>query len=400
MNNGLAPHEQPKKKRGRPPGLQKTPSLAKQSSVALQPVAEVQDDGSPSLLSNCVSTTEQRIDSKQTPFSIFLSSALRGDRAEVTRVARELEVAENTVYRWINGSSDRPRPIHLRRLPDVLPEHRSQLISVINQTFGGVLASAPVGQREVYKDVYRRVLELNATANEDDTRFWQISQTVFEAALQHLDADHLGLAISYAKLMAPHEDGIHSLREVAMRGHAPWPSSFDSNVYFGSTTLVGIVAAMQRPLNWSSTDINNRTPVEVDDFERSAYAAPIMRGMQIAGVMIFSSTQSDFFDDPMVCQAVIEYTYLLNVGLSNHDFYPLSCLHLRPMPTLYWQREQIVRSYTERIVTYARKYAASRHEAELCIQLEMEKEFEKVAQSQDEQQNVVFERILYDAQKP
>src|SRR5436305_1351465 len=42
-------------------------------------------------------------------FSGLLRSILQRDRAEIARVAKELDVTENTIYRWMNGNSD-PRP--------------------------------------------------------------------------------------------------------------------------------------------------------------------------------------------------------------------------------------------------------------------------------------------------
>lgn len=378
MKNGLPSGEQPKKKRGRPPGTRRTAQFIAQevaaeyvtSDAASQQPVE-QDD----LLAE--RSANGHAEAKQTPFSSFLRSILLHDRAELTRVARELEVAENTVYRWINGSSDHPRLIHLKKLPDVMPGYRVQLTNVINQTFGGLLVPPQAGLGPIPQDIYQRVLELNATHDDDESRFWHISQAIFETALEHMDGNHMGMAITYAKLMPQHDDGIHSLREVSMRGHDPWPTSSDtSKAYLGSTTLAGTVAVMQRMQYWTSSDRYNRIQVEVDDFEQSACAAPVMRGTHIAGVLIVSSTQPDFFQDASAQNAVAEYALLINVGLSTLDFYPFSSLHLRPMASLNWQREQLSRSYVERIITYARKHAMSRREAKSCVQSEMELEFE------------------------
>ncbi len=125
-----------------------------------------------------------------------------------------MDVAENTIYRWMNGSSE-PRATYLKRLPDVLPEHRGNLSYVINQTFPGVLDMQTAGIREVNKDIYRRVLDLVAMTVEEDTRFWQVSQAIFEYALLHLDVERHGMAITFARLMLAHKDGIHSLREIS-----------------------------------------------------------------------------------------------------------------------------------------------------------------------------------------
>src|SRR5689334_7058288 len=64
------------------------------------------------------------------PISDFLHSILAHDRAGITRLARLLDVTEHTVYRWMNGTS-LPQQAHLKRLPNVLPEHRNKLIDII-----------------------------------------------------------------------------------------------------------------------------------------------------------------------------------------------------------------------------------------------------------------------------
>jgi hypothetical protein len=300
------------------------------------------------------------------------------NRTDITRVARELEVAENTVYRWINSTSE-PRITHLRRLPAAFPEHRAQLIHAIQQTFGTHLDSPPVN-REVSKEIYHQVLELAAISQDEETRFWQVSQAIFENALQQLDSDLQGLAISYAKLMPPHIDGIHSLREVTTRGHDPWPNASESKVFLGNTTLAGTSATLQRLQLWSDQD-KSRALVDIDEHERSACAVPITRGSFLAGILLVSSTQPDFFKDPLICQAISEYALLMEVALRDRDFQPVSLLRLRPMPSLKWQRQYLMQNYVSRIITYARNYSTPRREAEFLIQHELELEFEEKART-------------------
>jgi hypothetical protein len=70
-----------------------------------------------------------------TPFSSLLHNIIRRDRAEVARIAHKLDVAENTIYRWMNGVSE-PRPAHLRRLIEAFPSYHESFIYAIRQTFG------------------------------------------------------------------------------------------------------------------------------------------------------------------------------------------------------------------------------------------------------------------------
>ncbi len=367
--------EQPKK-RGRPLGSKKKELLEEPDGELHQSIKDT--------------TFDERLvytlaDEKLSQFSSLLRHILRHDRAEITRVARDLDVADITIYRWMNGSSE-PRAVHLKHLPEVLGEHRSDITYAINQTFPGVLDPPSLGIREVKKDIYRRVLDAVTNTPEDDAHSWQVTQDIFEHALLHLDPDRRGLAITHANLMPPHEDGIHSLREAAMLGNPPWPFSLESRAYLGSTTLAGTAATQQRLQTWDNLNDEERLQVDIDAFERSAAACPVLYAGRISGVLIVSSTQTGFFADPMARQAVLEYAQLLALALHEKVFYSYSLLHLRPMPAVKWQREKIGYVYVDRIIAYARKHTIARQEAELHVLREMEREFEEKGRSFNERQ--------------
>lgn len=359
------------KPRGRPSHKQKVEPASVEQSVSLD--LTVPEDGT--------SFSEQlnfnADDEQLSPFSSYLRHTLRLDHAEIARIANELDVAENTIYRWLNGSTD-PRPIHLKKLLEVLPQHRNNLIYAINVTFPGVLDSLSTGVREVQKDIYQRVLELVTTIANDDDRRWQVTQTIFEHALLHLDAERQGLAITYAQLIHRHEDGFHSLYEVDMRGTYPWPFTLECKAYLGSTTLAGRAAMTQRMQTWDDVDDEGRLPVVVDEFEQSACAYPLMHAGRIAGVLIVSSTQTGFFTAAVACQTVVEYARLLALGLKENEFYPPTDIHLKPMPDLQYQREEISNSYMNRVVVCARKRKLTLPEAEECVRRDMEEEFAEI----------------------
>jgi len=317
-----------------------------------------------------------------TPFSSLLCKIIRRDRAEIARIAHKLDVSENTVYRWMNGISE-PRAVHLKRLIEAFPSYHESLTYAIHQTFGSVPEMPPQSLREVQKHIYQSVLEILATTTDNNARFWQITQAIFDDGLRHMDTENRGLAMTFAKLMPPRDNtGIHSLVEVIMRGTPPWPHSIESKAYLGSTTLAGTAAELQRMQLWDERDTDNRVQVEVDQFERCACAVPVTRGNLIGGVLIVSSAQPGLFNDPMVCQAVTEYALMMGVALADQDFYPFKLLHLRPMPDLQWQHEELANSYRDRIITYARIYGMPFRDAEAQVQHDLEREFEQRARSE------------------
>lgn len=315
------------------------------------------------------------------PFSILLGFLIKSDRSEILRIAREIGVSDNTVYRWINGTSE-PRLSHMQRLLEVLP-HANQAQPPLSGP------SAPIPGRglfsqssrwDVPKEIYRRVMEQAAITVDDASRRWHIVETIFEYALLHLDPDRHGMALTYARLMPPREDGtIHSLYEAEMRGQTPWAFSLDFKAYLGSTTLAGTAAMLQRVYTWSKQDEETRNPIGLDENEHSSCAAPVMRGGRLAGVLIVSSAQDDFVRHPAVPRAIGEYAHLLAAGLMDSDFYPVELVKLVPMPELKWQRERVANTYLNRVVEYARKCCLSFTEAEQKVLQDLEYEFESYA---------------------
>jgi hypothetical protein len=392
----------PRKKRGRPAGTHITPAFPSETKTSIK--QEPQDVKS---IPNHAFTEIQAqhthaptgIAKEQAPliqtrvssaFSQLLRSIFHQDRNELLRVAQELDVSENSIYRWMSGNTE-PRLHHLKRLPKILPAYQEELIEAINTTFHNILklqsksTDGVIG--EVPKEIYRRIIDLITTIDEPDARFWEISQALFAHALFHLDREQQGMAITYAPLLPPHHDGIHAMREAAMRGHEPWPFHLQDKVYLGSTSLAGMAATLQRMQIWDEKE-SERLQVEIDEHERSACAVPIVRGSRIAGVLIVSSTNAHFFHQPIACQAISEYAQLLALALREHDFQPFSLLHLRPMPALSWQRTYLAHYAITMIVNYARKHHCSRQEAEYAIEQEIENEFERVGQEQQRSKTV------------
>src|SRR5215469_1356682 len=191
--------------------------------------------------------------------------------------------------------------------------------SKLNRDDQHVATAHVIDVREPQKDLYRRVLALRETMIEDGLRRWQITQAIFEDALLRLDPKHSGLSIVYARLMPPREDGIHSLYELEMRGSYPWPFTLESKTYLGSTTLAGTAAMVQRMQQWDDLGSNGRLQIMVDDLERSTCAQPVLLAERMAGVLVVSSTQPDFFMDQAVCRSVVAYARLLSLAFNDRD---------------------------------------------------------------------------------
>lgn len=321
--------------------------------------------------------------SEQASLSLFsqtLRTLLKNHEA-VTYLATSVEVAENTVYRWLKGESD-PRPGHLQRMLQVFPEQQQALLAAIQQTFPGVLEIPPSEIVEVQKDLYRRIVALVSTEVGNEVRRWNVMQAVFEYALKQLDGKRQGIAIMLAQLMPARADGIHSLYEVTTWGTPPWPPTSTGHVYLGSTSLAGMAAISQHMQTWNVQEADKRAQVDVDFYEQSACAYPVLRGNRLVGVLIVSSTQPDFFIEPVITQSIVEYAQLLGLAFRDDEFKSFTLLNLRPLPAVSWQRAEINLSYINRIITRARQQKMTRGEAEELVRAEMELEFEQRVQAQ------------------
>ena len=241
-----------------------------------------------------------------TPFSSLLCKIIRRDRAEIARIAHKIDVSENTIYRWMNGISE-PRSVHLKRLLEAFPSHHESLTYAIHQTFGSVPEMPVQSLHEVRKEIYQSVLEILATTADNNARSGKSRRPFLIMGYIIWIRKTEVLAMTFAKLMPPHDDGIYSLLEVFSRGTSPWPYIIETKRYLGSTTLAGTAAELQRMQLWDDTDVGSRVQVEVDHLERCACAVPITRGDLIGGVLIISGAQPGIFHDPMVCQASAEY---------------------------------------------------------------------------------------------
>ena len=239
----------------------------------------------------------------------------------------------------------------------------------------------PFTGSEIQKDLYKRVFELLASV-EDENRQWRIAQTIFEYMLFHFDEHKQGIAVRYAKVGPDHEDGIHSLYETSLYGTSPWPMTVQYHAYWGRTHLGGWAAELQRMQRWDARDGQQHRPIDIDLYEQSSCAYPIIRGDALAGVLMVSSTQPGFFQHPSTWQTVRDYALLLNLAFAQSDFYPLSHIKLRVMPDLSWQSTEMQKVYVPRMLVATRQYNLALQDAERQVRNELELEFEQVARSQ------------------
>lgn len=263
--------------------------------------------------------------------------------AERERIANEIGVHSVTLMRWVNGETS-PRAHNLRQLVRVVPkQYRAQLRTAldINVNGSGVDFEADFEQAELPYKLIMEVLE--ARANTPDLlRFWSLVRLILPEALRQLDPERLGLIITVIRCMPPtSRDGkIRSVREVVGQGTGPWSGNLEEKaLLLGAESLAGYVTSSCR-LEQVGDLLSNGTflPAYKSEHEISAAACPIMRACRVAGCVLFSSTQPDYFVSEQHLELVKAYTRLIALAFDANDFYNPDLIDLHIMPPLETQQ--------------------------------------------------------------
>ncbi len=284
------------------------------------------------------------------------------DGQERQRIARELGVSSITLLRWVNSTSN-PRMQSLRRLLEVLPQYRSQLMPLIQDEFPDFLHVSVEELPEetqifVPSTFYGRVFDAYA-ATPRIQRFWTISNLILQQALEQLDPSKLGMAITIVQCMPPWDDNnIYSLRERAGHGTDPWRKNLEQYaIFLGAESLAGNVVSNSRPrVLQSRDDYQGFLPAHWVEREQSAAGYPLLRSNMIAGCLLVSSTQSGYFT-PARLQLIQHYAELLSFVFEPREFYALEQIKLRTMPYYQVQEQHLIgfRQRVSRLMTEAFK---------------------------------------------
>ncbi|HEY7415393.1 MAG TPA: GAF domain-containing protein, partial [Ktedonobacteraceae bacterium] len=266
------------------------------------------------------------------------------DPQEKQTIASELGISPLTLTRWVSGEST-PRFQNLRHLLMVVPEHRKTFLSLVNEEFGysfnEPLIADPTSD-EIPSSFYARVL--STRVNSPDTlRLNTLADMILQQALSQLDPHLIGLEVTVVRCMSPAHNGkVRSLRECIGYGTSPWNKELGLRTFFlGAESLAGYVVATGRPMAIQSRCDGDLFPVYWVENENSSMAYPIMRADHVAGCLLLSCTQPDYFLSSVLRTLVQNYAELLAVAFEPDNFYDLQSIELGRMPPFEMQRAQI-----------------------------------------------------------
>lgn len=305
----------------------------------------------------------------QQPWRALLDRLI-SDPQERRRLATALGINPVTLTRWSNGeSSPRLKSLHslLRHIP---PQYQAQMVGLVNQEYQEFSLSDPSESGEVEDRIpsafYASVIDA-LTRTPKSQRFFTISHRVFSQALEQLDSNNLGMALSLALCMHPAPgQHVRSLREVAGRGTPPWQSTLTQEALFlGIESLAGY--ALTKGRTYVAENRDDRVgfyAVRWEEWEESAAACPVMLEDRYAGCLIASSTQPGYFLP--FRQALLEqYAGLMALALDSELFYDHDDIQLLPMPARDIQHQRTAR-FRQRLSQVILE--ASRNKQELDIE--------------------------------
>jgi transcriptional regulator with XRE-family HTH domain len=259
------------------------------------------------------------------------------DPQERRRLATELGINPVTLTRWVNNESN-PRSQSIQRLLNALPQHRKALLDQLLDEFGGLIAEADDSSTEdlLYKipnEFYIRVLRTRATIPKV-LRFSSLCDLILQQALEQLDPNRIGIAVTVVRCMPPSTDKkIRSLRESVGRGTPPWESNLDQQaILLGAESLAGnAVSLIRLVVNQDLSEEHSLSPGYHGQGEESAAAAPIMLEGKVAGCLLISSSQKNYFQQSR--QTLIEsYADLIAVAFESSEFYDIRQIELGLVP--------------------------------------------------------------------
>ncbi len=316
---------------------------------------------------------------------------------ERQRIAAEVGVTPTTIMRRVNQEST-PRLRHLRQLVLAVPDASETLRALIEQEFPDFLTHVPAAlNTDVLTTIpgafYIRILHTHVTID-PRLRFMGLCDFILQQLLTQLDSERAGMAAIVASCMPPSVWGqVHSLRERVGRGTPPWEAQLELQaILLGAESLAGsAVSSAHLVMNAHFDDQVGITPGYRGPWEESAVAVPIMDAGKIAGSLLVSSTQPDFFREGHLA-LIQNYADLLSLAFEGNAFYDPGQINLWPLPQASVQQPALAQ-LGRRVLALVKQDSLNFEEAEQRVWQQIEQElFYLFAHTEMEETSIEEER--------
>jgi hypothetical protein len=305
---------------------------------------------------------------------------------ERQRIANALGVRPITLTRWANGESlPRQRSLH-QLIAAFPPSDRATFIVLLERDMPGFGAGLveeleePAEMVDIPVEFYRRVLQTRATVP------WSLNRSslcdlILQQALKHLDPHRLGLGISIARCLPPaNDEPVRSLLVDMGRGSAPWESNMEGEtMLLGAESLAAyaVISGYQVAIA-NLQEEGNRYPASLSVWEQSSSAAPIAWEGRIAGALVVSSTQINYFT-PQLQQLVSDYANLIALTFHPEQFYDPQHIRFGLFPSQQEQHAHITVRFRQLLLEILKRPGTSQQyigviQAEQLVWQQIEKE--------------------------
>ncbi|MBO0782897.1 MAG: GAF domain-containing protein [Ktedonobacteraceae bacterium] len=286
--------------------------------------------------------------------------------AEKKRIVKALGIRNNTLTRWIRGHILLPHPYRLQQLIHILPlTIRARFVALLHQDplykhHARKLSLVPT-HLEIPSTFYARILETNISVT-DNLRFSAISQLALLQALDLFDPNRLGFFFTILRCTPP-TDGrtVRSLYQQCAMGTPPWSTIMNqTRNFFGCESLAGQAVEQLRPIaihDFAGYSVHPHEPQDI--YAASMAACPIIRDGCVAGALLAASAQPYYFL-PGHLNLLRQYSYLLVIGIDEHELYDVRHLALGTMPPIALQQE-ITTQLQEKLTNQVKRNPLEEH---------------------------------------
>jgi hypothetical protein len=283
---------------------------------------------------------------------------------EKQRIAQAIRVNPVTLTRWAHSQSQ-PRAENLIALLQAIPSTYAEEFRALIEQADPAMAQLWQGElplaSAIPSEFYMRVL--SAYASIPPSLYPRtLYDLILQQALEQLDPARRGLSISVVMCVPPLERRyVRSLREVVGIGTPPWERHLHQrSAFLGMESLSGFAVTRQRLVCLQSRQEQSWLAcAQWATYEESAAASPITRQAMVAGCLLVSSTQPQYFTPAL--QTVIEhYANLMSLAFEAEQFFDPDRIQLQVLPP-YEEQLPIVETFPSR-VSRTLVEAAARHE--------------------------------------
>jgi hypothetical protein len=234
---------------------------------------------------------------------------------------------------------------YFKRLPDIFPQHRMLFSELIQAELSSPAIPSPPPvdhlKPEIPSEFLVRTFAAYATTS-GPFRAWSLQSLTLQRAIEHLDADHLGMELTVIHCTPPPQgQPVRSLATWMSLGTAPWEPTIRRKIGFlGAESLSGRTVSRGAPeIVQDLEHSQNLFPFRPYPHMCSAIAWPLQREGKLAGCLTIVSTQRDYFTSTL--QPFVEvYANTLALSFRDNEFYPLQSIALRNIPLLSEQKQQ------------------------------------------------------------